>query len=78
MSEVAIVTGGTGSIGAAISAKFQALGAKVVVADSDPRPVPVGQTLVQCDVTKPDSVRRLFDQAAALAYAWFVLGWRMG
>ncbi len=66
MPEVAIVTGGTGSIGAAICARFQALGAKVVAADSDPRPVPAGQNFVQCDVTDPASLRRLFDQAAAL------------
>lgn len=66
MSEVAIVTGGTGSIGAAVCAKLQARGARVVVADSDPRPVPAGQTLVQCDVTNPASLGGLFDQAAAL------------
>ena len=66
MPNVAIVTGGTGSIGAAICARFQSLGATVVVADSDARPVPAGQTFVQCDVTKPDSLRRMFDQAAAL------------
>lgn len=66
MSEVAIVTGGTGTIGAAICAKFQSLGMKVIAADLDPRPVPAAQTFAQCDVTDPASLRRLFDQAAAL------------
>ncbi|MFO0986449.1 MAG: SDR family oxidoreductase [Alphaproteobacteria bacterium] len=66
MSEVAIVTGGTGSIGAAICAELQARGAMVVVADSDLRAVPDGQTLVQCDVTSPASLRQMFDRASAL------------
>lgn len=66
MSDVAIVTGGTGSIGAAICAKFQSLGAKVVVADSDSRPVPDGQVFVRCDVTSPASLGQMFDRADAL------------
>ena len=66
MSDVAIVTGGTGTIGATIAAKFRTLGTTVVVADLDPRPVPAGQHFVACDVTKPESLREVFDRAAAL------------
>lgn len=63
---VAIVTGGTGTIGAAIAAELQARGQIVVVADLDPRPVPAGQHVQPCDVTDPTSVAALFQAAAAL------------
>ena len=66
MADVAIVTGGTGTIGAAIAARFQSLGMTVVVADLDARPVPAGQHFVACDVTKPASLREMFDRSAAL------------
>lgn len=66
MQSVAIVTGGTGTIGQAIAAKFQARGQIVVAADLDELPVPAGQHFVACDVTKPESVATLFERAAAL------------
>lgn len=66
MNNIAIVTGGTGSIGAAIAAEFQARGQSVVVADLDEQPVPAGQHFVRCDVTDPASVAALFERAKAL------------
>jgi NAD(P)-dependent dehydrogenase (short-subunit alcohol dehydrogenase family) len=66
MANVAIVTGGTGTIGQAIAAKLQARGQIVVAADLDILPVPEGQHFVACDVTDPGSVAALFEQAAAL------------
>lgn len=64
MSEVVIVTGGTGTIGTAVCNEFQALGFKVVVADRDVKEVPKGQEFVQCDVTDPDSLKQVFDRAS--------------
>jgi len=66
MQGVAIVTGGTGTIGAAIADLFQQRGCKVVVADLDERPVAAGQTFLRCDVTDPDSVAAMFEAAAKL------------
>jgi 3-oxoacyl-[acyl-carrier protein] reductase len=66
MKGVAIVTGGTGTIGAAIADLFQQRGATVVVADLDERPVAKGQTFVRCDVTDPASVTATFAAAAKL------------
>ena len=66
MDDVAIVTGGTGSIGAAIAAELQARGMKVVAADRAEGKVPPGQDFFACDVTEPDQVRALFDHAAGL------------
>lgn len=63
---IAIVTGGTGTIGAAIAAELQARGQRVVIADLDARPVPEGQVFQRCDVTDPASVAALFDAASAL------------
>lgn len=56
---VAIVTGGTGSIGAAIGVKLQSLDLRVVAADLDKRDVPSGQEFFACDVTRPESVHDL-------------------
>ena len=61
---VAIVTGGTGSIGAAICSRLQSLGMRVVAADRDSRDVPTGQLFFACDVTDPDSLRALMQYAA--------------
>lgn len=66
MNGVAIVTGGTGTIGAAIANLFQKRGATVVVADLDERPVAPGQIFQRCDVTDPRSVAAMFEAAAAL------------
>lgn len=63
MSDVAIVTGGTGAIGAAIAAALQARGLHVVAADLDTRPVAAGQSFFKCDVTDPKSLPALFDHA---------------
>lgn len=73
MPEVAIVTGGTGAIGVAICAKFQSMGTTVVAADLDPRPIPAGQHFVACDVTKPASLREMFDRSAALGTVTHVI-----
>jgi 3-oxoacyl-[acyl-carrier protein] reductase len=64
MPDVAIVTGGMGSIGAAICAELQARGMQVVAADREAADVPAGQSFFACDVTDPDQVRKLFDHAA--------------
>ncbi len=66
MTSVAIITGGTGTIGAAIAAQFQARGQIVVAADLDELPVPPGQHFIRFDATDPASVAALFEQAAAL------------
>jgi len=66
MRGVTVVTGGTGTIGAAIADLFQRRGATVVVADLDNRPVTEGQTFVRCDVTDATSVAAMFDAAAKL------------
>jgi len=66
MASVAIVTGGTGTIGAAIARLFQQRGLTVVAADLDERPVPEGQAFVRCDVTDPGSVAALFAAARKL------------
>ncbi len=66
MGSVAIITGGTGTIGAAMAAEFQARGQTVVVADLDEKPVAEGQHFLRCDVTDPASVAALFAAAAAL------------
>ncbi|MBP2562513.1 3-oxoacyl-[acyl-carrier protein] reductase [Neorhizobium galegae] len=66
MKGVAIITGGTGTIGAAISELFQKRGATVVVADLDEQPVAKGQTFIRCDVTDPKSVASMFAEAAKL------------
>jgi len=66
MQGVAIITGGTGTIGAAIAELFQQRGHTVVIADLDQRPVPDGQVFVRCDVTDPSSVADLFAAAGKL------------
>lgn len=66
MQDIAIVTGGTGTIGTAIADLFQQRGLRVVIADLDERPVPEGQSFVQCDVTDPASVADMFTAAKAL------------
>lgn len=66
MNGVAIVTGGTGTIGAVIADLFQQRGATIVVADLDERPVAAGQTFVRCDVTDAKSVAAMFAAAAKL------------
>ena len=63
---VAIVTGGTGAIGAAICARLQAEGMRVVAADRDPRPTPAGQHYIACDMTDPTSIEALLTAAARL------------
>lgn len=66
MQGVAIITGGTGTIGAAIADLFQQRGATVVVADLDEMHVVEGQTFVRCDVTDPESIAAMFAVAANL------------
>lgn len=66
MQKVAIITGGTGTIGAAIADRFQRDGQTVVIADVDERPVPDGQVFVRCDATDPADVTSLFQAAQAL------------
>ncbi|MDH7797839.1 MULTISPECIES: SDR family oxidoreductase [unclassified Beijerinckia] len=66
MTDIALVTGGTGAIGAAISAVLQARGLHVIAADLDVRPVAAGQSFFKCDVTDPQSLVALFDHAQTL------------
>jgi NAD(P)-dependent dehydrogenase (short-subunit alcohol dehydrogenase family) len=66
-TSVALVTGGTHGIGAALSRRLAALGARVVVADVDPAGAAVAEEIggryVRCDV------RELSDNEAAVALA---------
>lgn len=66
MQGITIVTGGTGTIGAAIADLFQDRGQTVIVADLDERPVRDGQHFVRCDVTDPESIADLYTAAAEL------------
>ncbi|WP_343074642.1 SDR family oxidoreductase [Nakamurella aerolata] len=56
-SLVAIVTGGASGIGAAITRRLQAGGARVAVLDRDPAAAPDGSLPIACDVTDDASVR---------------------
>jgi len=66
MQGVAIITGGTGTIGSAIAEMLQKRGQTIVIADIDEMPVREGQTFVRCDVTDPESVAAMFAAAQAL------------
>ena len=66
MQGVAIITGGTGTIGAAIADLLQERGQTIVIADVDERPVREGQTFVRCDATDPKSVASMFAAAQVL------------
>jgi NAD(P)-dependent dehydrogenase (short-subunit alcohol dehydrogenase family) len=67
VSDVAIVTGGTGSIGRATSRRLVADGWKVVMADVVPPQGDIeGCTFVPLDVTSAQSVGGVFERAAAL------------
>ncbi len=66
MSNVVIVTGGTGSIGTAICEEFEKRGLIAVAADMAAASVPGNRAFVACDLTKPEDVHRLFDEAAKL------------
>ncbi len=63
---VAVVTGGTGSIGAAICSRFQSQNMRVVAADLHVCPVPAGQAFFECNVTRSESLRDLLTYAAGL------------
>ncbi|MDT2020294.1 SDR family oxidoreductase [Methylocella sp. CPCC 101449] len=65
-ADVAVVTGGTGAIGAAIAAALQSRGLHVVAADLDAKPVAAGQSFFACDVTDPASLKALFAHAETL------------
>ena len=63
---VALVTGGTKGIGAAITAALAAAGATVVTCSRSPVERPAdGTTHLECDVRDPDAVRGLVDRVAA-------------
>jgi NAD(P)-dependent dehydrogenase (short-subunit alcohol dehydrogenase family) len=63
MSDVAIVTGGMGSIGSAVSAELENRNLHVIASDLSGE-VPSGRSFFPCDVTKPEAVRSLFQFAA--------------
>ncbi len=70
--QVAVITGGAGTIGAATAAAFKREGAEVVLLDHDERAVraaaqKLGALGVPCDVTKRQSVDAAFD-AVTQAY----------
>ncbi len=64
MTDIAIVTGGTGSIGSAICAELESRGLHVVAADLSGE-VQDGRSFFSCDVTDPGKVRDLFRFAAS-------------
>ena len=66
MSDVAIITGGTGAIGGAVAATLQDSMITIVAADLDESPVPAGQVFQPCDVTDPQSLTSLFARAESL------------
>ena len=61
---IAIVTGGTGGIGAAVCARFAHEGATVYAADvaQDAVDLPKGITAVACNVTRPQEITDLMTQ----------------
>ncbi len=60
----AVVTGGGGGIGRAISLLFAAHGAEVIAAEINPElAAAMPLRTVVCDVTEPDAVRRLAEEA---------------
>ena len=69
--QVAVITGGAGTIGGAIARRFAASGAEIVLLDRDPGVAALATTISRsalglvCDVTDPESVARAFDQAVA-------------
>lgn len=63
---VAVVAGGAGAIGAAIAAKLQANGFRVIAADRDARNFPKGQTYFECDLTDAAGIDRLLAFASRL------------
>jgi NAD(P)-dependent dehydrogenase (short-subunit alcohol dehydrogenase family) len=66
MPSVAIVTGGTGSLGGAISSEFLRRGLVVVAADRDePSAQSDGIHFLRTDVTSADSLDELFARASA-------------
>lgn len=67
MADIAIVTGGSGSIGWATCRRLAAEGWTVALADVHaPAEMPAGCTFIELDVCSPESVADLFDAAAAL------------
>jgi len=60
MSRKIIVTGGTKGIGRAIVAHLAAQGDHVIAAARHPADVPHGVIFAPCDVTRPESVTKLF------------------
>lgn len=64
--QVAIVTGGAGGIGGALTQALLEAGATVVCADQEPprRDPAAGLDRVALDVTRPADVQRLFDEVA--------------
>ena len=64
--QVAIVTGGAGGIGGALTQALLEAGATVVCADQEPprRDPAAGLHRVALDVTRPADVQRLFDEVA--------------
>ncbi len=69
--QIAAVTGGGGTIGAAIARAFAAQGAAVAVLDADGAAAeraakPLGGLAIACDVTDAAQVRAAFDRVAAV------------
>lgn len=63
---VALVAGGAGGIGTAITRRFQEAGARTIVVDRDGATPPDGALFIPCDLTDAHAVTAVFDEVDPL------------